>query len=75
MPDAAAAKDATGYERGTITPFGSSTAWPVFADERMTGRTITLGAGEHGTAVAVAADEALAALGATVADLSDPEAD
>ncbi|MCW2506624.1 MAG: hypothetical protein JWO79_4908 [Actinomycetia bacterium] len=75
MPDAAAAKDATGYERGTITPFGSSTAWPVFADERMAGRTITLGAGEHGTAVAVAADEALAALGATVADLSDPEAD
>ena len=75
MPDAAAAKDATGYERGTITPFGSSTAWPVFADERMAGRTITLGAGEHGTAVAVAADDALAALGATVADLSDPEGD
>lgn len=73
MPDATAAKDATGYERGTITPFGSSTAWPVFADERMAGRTITLGAGEHGTAVAVAADDALPALGATVADLSDPE--
>jgi Cys-tRNA(Pro)/Cys-tRNA(Cys) deacylase len=75
MPDAAAAKDATGYERGTITPFGSSTAWPVFADERMAGRTITLGAGEPGTAVAVAADDALPALDATVADLSDPEGD
>jgi Cys-tRNA(Pro) deacylase len=73
MPDAAAAKEATGYERGTITPFGSASAWPVFADKRMAGRTITLGAGEHGTAVAVAADGALAALGATVADLSDPE--
>jgi prolyl-tRNA editing enzyme YbaK/EbsC (Cys-tRNA(Pro) deacylase) len=27
MPDAAAARQATGYERGTITPFGSTTAW------------------------------------------------
>jgi Cys-tRNA(Pro)/Cys-tRNA(Cys) deacylase len=27
MPDAQTAKDATGYERGTITPFGSSRAW------------------------------------------------
>src|SRR5829696_688555 len=33
MPDAAAAKAATGYERGTITPFGSIRAWPVVADE------------------------------------------
>lgn len=32
MPDAATAKAATGYERGTITPFGSTTAWPVVAD-------------------------------------------
>ncbi|MEU7710891.1 aminoacyl-tRNA deacylase [Micromonospora chalcea] len=73
MPDAAAAKDATGYARGTITPFGSSTAWPVVADERLRGREITLGAGEHGLAVAVDADAALAALDATVADVTDEE--
>jgi Cys-tRNA(Pro)/Cys-tRNA(Cys) deacylase len=73
MPDAHAAKDATGYERGTITPFGSLHPWPVIADERMTGREVTLGAGEHGTAIAVAADDALPALGALVADISDPE--
>ncbi len=73
MPDAAAAQRATGYERGTITPFGSATAWPVIADERMRGREITLGAGEHGLAVGLAAGDALAALGATVADISDPE--
>lgn len=72
MPDAAAAQQATGYERGTITPFGSVIAWPVIADERVRGREITLGAGEQGLAVAVAADEALAALGATVADISGP---
>src|SRR5207344_1857901 len=53
MPDAAVARDATGYERGTITPFGSTTAWPVVADERLLGREITLGAGAHGVAVAV----------------------
>ena len=35
MPDAAAAKAATGYERGTITPFGATRAWPVVADERV----------------------------------------
>ncbi|MFB9182943.1 aminoacyl-tRNA deacylase [Dactylosporangium sucinum] len=72
MPDAATAKQATGYERGTITPFGSTTAWPVVADERVRGREITLGGGAHGVALAVDADAAIAALGATVADVSDP---
>ncbi len=73
MPDAAAAKEATGYERGTITPFGAVRAWPVVADERLRGRRITLGAGAHGLAVALQADTALAALSATVADISDAE--
>ncbi len=73
MPDAAAAKAATGYERGTITPFGASRAWPVVADERLRGRRITLGAGAHGLAVAVDADAALSALSAIVADVTDPE--
>src|SRR5262245_61669719 len=45
LAGAAAAKAATGYERGTITPFGSTTAWPVVADERLRGHEITLGAG------------------------------
>ena len=61
MPDAATAKAATGYERGTITPFGSTNRWPVIADERLAGREITLGAGEHGVAVAVDADRVAAA--------------
>ncbi|MGI5244384.1 aminoacyl-tRNA deacylase [Dactylosporangium sp. CA-139066] len=73
MPDAATAKAATGYERGTITPFGSTTPWPVIADERVRGREISLGGGRHGVAVAVPADAALAALDATVADVSDPD--
>jgi Cys-tRNA(Pro)/Cys-tRNA(Cys) deacylase len=73
MPDAETALAATGYERGTITPFGSTTAWPVVADERLLGHEVTLGGGAHGVAVAVAADAAVAALSATVADITDPE--
>jgi Cys-tRNA(Pro)/Cys-tRNA(Cys) deacylase len=72
MPDAASAKEATGYERGTITPFGSARPWPVIADERLRGRRVSLGAGEHGVALEVAADEAASALDATYADVTDP---
>ena len=32
LPSADEAKEATGYERGTITPFGATHAWPVIAD-------------------------------------------
>jgi len=72
MPDAATAKNATGYERGTITPFGATTAWPVVADERVAGRTIRLGAGARDTAVVLAADDAVRVLDAAVADVTDP---
>ena len=73
MPDASTAKEVTGYERGTITPFGSARAWPVIADERVRGRRITLGGGAHGVAVGLDADAALGVLDATVADVSEPE--
>ena len=73
MPNAEVARQATGYERGTITPFGSARPWPVIADERVRGREITLGAGEPGVALAASADEILLALDASVADISDPE--
>jgi hypothetical protein len=45
----------------------------VIADERVRGREITLGAGEHGLALAADADEILQVLDARVADISDPE--
>jgi Cys-tRNA(Pro)/Cys-tRNA(Cys) deacylase len=73
MPDAATARQVTGYERGTITPFGSTTPWPVIADQRLSGRQITLGAGQHGVAIAAAADEILPVFQAALADISDPE--
>ena len=71
MPDAATAREATGYERGTITPFGSTHAWPVIADAAIAGRRISLGGGAHGVGITVDADAALAALGAQVADVSE----
>ncbi|GAA4880491.1 aminoacyl-tRNA deacylase [Serinicoccus chungangensis] len=74
MPDAETAREATGYERGTITPFGSTTAWPVVADASLVGdpqRRISLGAGAHGVAVTVLAEAALAALDAQVAEVTD----
>ncbi len=45
MADQATAHELTGYERGTITPFGSDTALPVIVDERMVGRKISIGHG------------------------------
>ena len=73
LPDAAAAREVTGYERGTITPFGARGGLPVVADERLAGRTVTLGSGEHGSALLLEADDALAAVGAQLADVSEPE--
>ena len=72
MPDAATAREVTGYERGTITPFGSTRAWPVVADAAVAGRTISLGAGEHGLAVTVAGSDVVRALDAQLADVTDP---
>ena len=71
LPSAEVALEMTGYERGTITPLGSTTAWPVFADERIVGKRVALGAGEHGLSAFVQADDLIAGLGATVADISD----
>ena len=51
LPEASLALEATGYERGTITPLGSTTAWPVYVDETLVGRRVSMGAGEHGLSV------------------------
>jgi Cys-tRNA(Pro) deacylase len=72
MPDAEAARGVTGYERGTITPFGSASVLPVIADARIVGHQISIGAGAHGVAATVAADDVIAHLGAQVADVTDP---
>lgn len=72
LPDPARALAATGYERGTIVPLGSTHDWPVYADREIAGRRIAMGAGAHGYSLFVEADDLIAAYGATVADISQP---
>jgi hypothetical protein len=69
-PAADSAFEATGFERGTITPLGSSTTWPVFADVSMVGGRVAMGAGEAGYSTFVEADGLTAASGATGADIT-----
>ncbi|WP_448006950.1 aminoacyl-tRNA deacylase [Agromyces bauzanensis] len=73
LPDASLALAATGYERGTITPLGSTTTWPVVVDATIAGRRVSMGAGEHGRSLFVDADALIRAFDATVADISEPE--
>ena len=74
LPDADEARDATGYERGTITPFGARGDWPVLADASIPGSgTVTVGGGAHGVAIRLDADDLLAAVKAEVVDVADPD--
>ncbi len=70
MPDKDTAFAVTGYVRGTITPLGSTHAWPVVADDRITG-TISIGGGDHGVGITVNADDLIKALNAQVADVTE----
>jgi Cys-tRNA(Pro)/Cys-tRNA(Cys) deacylase len=73
LPDAEEAKTATGYERGTITPFASSTAWPVVADASLMDRdVVAIGAGAHGVNIHVAPADLVRILGSEVADVTGP---
>ncbi len=71
MPSAEVALEVTGYVRGTITPLGSTTAWPVVADASLAG-PVSLGAGAPGVAVPVDAATVERVLDALVADVTDP---
>jgi Cys-tRNA(Pro) deacylase len=75
MPDAATARDVTGYERGTITPFGSTRPWPVIADVRVPVGEVSLGAGAHGVGIIADGADLVAALDADVADVTEPVGD
>jgi Cys-tRNA(Pro) deacylase len=75
LPDKDEAFEATGYERGAITPFGSSHPWPVIADATVgaAGDPIAIGGGAHGVNLHVATADLLTATNATVADVTEPE--
>lgn len=73
LPDEAEAKEATGYERGTITPFGSTRPWPVIADAGVNrlGR-VAIGGGARGVNLHMAAGDLVMRLDADVADVTRP---
>lgn len=74
LPDADEARDVTGYVRYTITPFGSTRAWPVVADAAMLDEPIVaIGGGAHGVNLHLAPADLVAALRAEVVDVTQPE--
>jgi Cys-tRNA(Pro) deacylase len=75
LPDADEAKAITGYERGAITPFGATRAWPVIADasiERLD--VVAIGGGARGVNVHLSPADLVRATGASVVDITVPEA-
>jgi Cys-tRNA(Pro) deacylase len=74
LPDQEEAQAVTGYERGAITPFGASRAWPVIADASITGlERVAIGGGARGVNVHLAPGDLVAALAAAVVDVTIPE--
>lgn len=71
MPDADEALQVTGYKRGTITPFGANTNWPVIADSALEG-VVSIGGGAHGVSLTVDTHDLVAVLEATRADVTNP---
>lgn len=73
LPDAAEALAVTGYERGTITPFGSTTQWPVIADSSIDPDSqVSIGGGAHGVSVKLQAHHLIEAVNADIADVTKP---
>jgi Cys-tRNA(Pro)/Cys-tRNA(Cys) deacylase len=73
MPDADEARNATGYERGAITPFGSRRPWPVLMDATgLEHATIAIGGGGRGVNLHLSPRDLVQHLGAAVVDVSEP---
>ncbi|MFN2525523.1 MAG: aminoacyl-tRNA deacylase [Actinomycetota bacterium] len=73
LPEKEEAAAATGYERGAITPFGSSNPWPVIADSSIKGSgNVAIGGGGHGINLHLDADDLISYLEADLADVTKP---
>ena len=74
LPDADEAKAVTGYERGTITPFGSTNPWPVIADATIEALdNVAIGGGKRGVNIHLAPRDLVAATSAEVVDVTIEE--
>ena len=75
LPDADEAREVTGYERYTITPFGSTRAWPVILDASATGfERVSVGGGAPGVNIHLAPGDLVRNFGADVVDVSTVDA-
>src|SRR5215208_5285764 len=75
LPDADEAREATGYERYTITPFGAVQSWPVVLDESAMGHPqVSVGGGAFGVNIHIAPDDLARHFAADVLDVSDVSA-
>lgn len=73
LPDADEAREVTGYERYTITPFGSSRAWPVIADASIRELDkVAIGGGQRGVNVHLRPADLISATNAEVVDVTAP---
>ena len=71
LPDQEEAREATGYERGAITPFGATNAWPVVADASVAAKDrVAIGGGARGVNVHLRALDLIEATGASVEDVT-----
>lgn len=74
LPDAEEARDVTGYERYTITPFGSVRSWPVIVDAAaLPHEVVAIGGGGFGVNLHLAPADLVAALRAEVVEVSTPD--
>ena len=74
LPDADEAQRVTGYVRYTITPFGSTRAWPVITDAAVMGQpVVAIGGGARGVNLHLAPGDLVGALDAQVVDVSVAE--
>ena len=74
LPDADEAQRVTGYVRYTITPFGSTRAWPVLVDGSiMAEPVVAIGGGARGVNLHLAPADLVAGLAATVVDVAIPD--
>ncbi len=72
MPDADQALNVTGYQRGTITPLGSSHSWPVITDTRAASGEVSIGGGAAGVSITIDGEELIRILSAAVSDVTEP---
>jgi Cys-tRNA(Pro) deacylase len=75
MPDGDEARAVTGYERGAITPFGATHAWPVVIDaSALDQERVAIGGGARGVNLHLSSRALVDHLRADVADVSVEEA-